>query len=422
MFGSANSIEPVGPVAVAESKAARRRVDEPPVREATAADMAASARRQKASDTRATAIQAEPVKALPVTAPGARTGLFGRREAEPVRPDAVSERHNLYVAEKLGSRRYYADYQQKQEVMRSSAARITTKQDDRQTVAAVLDLAEERGWQTLRLRGTESFRREAWVQAQVRGMETEGYKPTATDTQEVARRLNAVAPKEGLAERTTAKPAETVPPQEPAAATATAKAVPIAAAPTPVAAVPVASETMAPKKAARVPAASDSRSRVVAVSATDARLTPEAVKSLKAAVRGAKPAAALKATQAATSAQPPARVTSDELAAAKAPADVATHDAKIAARTPEQGEALHKAAFGSLEKSAKTAKEMMDRLDRMTPDERKAALLEMAASPAAAQKNVWGGVENAGRIGREAAAKSIAAEKAGERASVAASA
>lgn len=394
MFGSANSIEPIGPVAVAPAKAVKRAVDEPPVREASAADVAAFARRQKATDTRAAAVQAEPVKAVPIAAPGARTGLFGRREPEPVQPDAVSERHNLYVAEKRGTRTYFADYQQKQEVMRAGATRITTKQDDRQTVTAVLDLAEERGWQTLRLRGTESFRREAWVQAQVRGIETEGYKATATDAQEVARRLNAVAPKEAPSERTAAKPAETAPPPEPAPVTT--KAVPITAASgliVSVAAAPVAPEAAAPKKAVRAAATQPSQA-----------------------------AAAPKAAPAAKAVQPPPRATSDELAAAKVPADVVAHDAKIAAMTPEQGEALHKAAFGSLEKSAKTAQETMDRLNRMTPDERKAALLQMSASPAAAQKNVWGSVENAGRISREAVVKSIAAEKAGERASAAASA
>ncbi len=46
----------------------------------------------------------------------------------------------------------------------------------------------------MRLKGTADFQREAWVQAQVRGMKAEGYKPTATDQQEAARRKTAVAP------------------------------------------------------------------------------------------------------------------------------------------------------------------------------------------------------------------------------------
>ena len=83
---------------------------------------------------------------------------------------------------------------QKQEVMRASHKRIVTKLDDKQTVSAMLDLAQSRGWDTVRVKGTADFQREAWVQAQVRGMKAEGYRPTATDQQELARRSPAADP------------------------------------------------------------------------------------------------------------------------------------------------------------------------------------------------------------------------------------
>ena len=89
---------------------------------------------------------------------------------------------------------YFSDYQQKQEIMRADPKRITSKLDDKQTVSAMLDLAQSRGWDTVRLKGTKDFQREAWVQSQVRGMKPEGYKPTATDQQEAARRTAAAAP------------------------------------------------------------------------------------------------------------------------------------------------------------------------------------------------------------------------------------
>jgi hypothetical protein len=111
--------------------------------------------------------------------------------------DAVAKRHNLYTANQRfpsAARIYYSDYQQKSEVMRAKLRQITTKLDDRQTVSAMLDLVQSRNWQAIRLRGSDSFRREAWVQAQVRGLQTEGYKPAATDLQELGRRQIAVAP------------------------------------------------------------------------------------------------------------------------------------------------------------------------------------------------------------------------------------
>ena len=65
------------------------------------------------------------------------------------------------MAERRSTRIYYTDYQQKSEVMRAAPQRITTRLDDRQTVSAVLDLAQARGWQTIRLRGSDSFKRAA---------------------------------------------------------------------------------------------------------------------------------------------------------------------------------------------------------------------------------------------------------------------
>ena len=78
--------------------------------------------------------------------------------------------------------------------MRADTRKISTKRDDRQTVSAMLDLAQSRGWDAVKLRGTEDFRREAWVQAQVRGIETTGYKPKDTDVQEARQRTTAQAP------------------------------------------------------------------------------------------------------------------------------------------------------------------------------------------------------------------------------------
>jgi hypothetical protein len=119
-----------------------------------------------------------------------------RLTAAPAQTDSVAQRHNLYTADRRfpAARVYYSDYQQKSEVMRAKARLITTKLDDRQTVSAMLDLAQSRGWQTVKLRGTDEFRREAWVQAQVRGMKADGYTAKNTDLQEVERRKAAAAP------------------------------------------------------------------------------------------------------------------------------------------------------------------------------------------------------------------------------------
>lgn len=172
MFGfeTSNTMEPAAPVRLA----AARKPDpaERPIREATPAEVRAM--RSK---------------------PGLQQDTT----------DTIVRRHNFYVAERRDTRIYYTDYQQKSEVMRAAPQRITTRLDDRQTVSAMLDVAQSRGWQSIKLRGTDDFRREAWVQAQVRGIKAEGYKPKETDVQEAARRQAAAKPVEKPAAAPAAK-------------------------------------------------------------------------------------------------------------------------------------------------------------------------------------------------------------------------
>lgn len=407
MFGTANSIEPVQ-IAVqgARPRAADRSVpDHPPIREATAADARAAARRREAD---AKASTADPVR----LAPSAKTGLFRRAAPEPAQPDAVSRRHGLYVAEKRGTRTYFADYQQKQEVMRADPKRISTKQDDRQTVAAMLDLAQQRGWARVRVRGTEDFKRETWVQAQVRGVAAEGYRPSQTDEQEVARRKAALAPAEGQGEPIGAPPVEgkavSVAVKAPGAESAgkTAREVPrpgeiaspVAAAKPPGPFLSPEGQALAGRVTAReaawaadpdLKAREQALQQVQADAAMIAGMTPQQRKvfdraALTAAHKPIQPLAAAEVSDVRT------RTKTQDVASMDA------HAEKIAAMTPDQREAFYRQVHG-----------------KPVPQEDRAALRAEAAIPA---KSVWGSVEEAGREARVAARAASGAEKPGERA------
>ena len=186
-FGSENSLEPVQ-----STVRKRQRDEEPPIRAATAAEMAAATQRRDRQGAQA------PVRPVAAKAAAHQAG----------EPDAVAKLHGLYTADRGKARVYFNDYQQKSEVMRATTAKITTKLDDRQTVTAMLDLAKERGWETVKLRGTTDFKREAWQQAQQRGIKAEGYTPNQTDLQEAAQRKQAAAPAAPKAAE--ASPARTV--------------------------------------------------------------------------------------------------------------------------------------------------------------------------------------------------------------------
>ncbi len=48
-------------------------------------------------------------------------------------------------------------------------------------VGSMIDLAETRGWTSLKVSGTNEFRREAWLQASLRDFEVSGYRPSKLD-------------------------------------------------------------------------------------------------------------------------------------------------------------------------------------------------------------------------------------------------
>lgn len=226
MFGDKNSVEP-GP-------RPRQKPEDVPVREATGAELGAMLRRERQ--------EAKP-KPDDVVAVRPTTGAAATSKAGDA--DQTAKQHNLFTQDKGSTRVYYRDYQQQPEVMRAGPAKISTKLDDRQTVAAVLDLAKERGWESLRLRGSREFKAEAWVQATLRGVATEGYAPTQTDKQELANRERAARPAEAARE---------------GAGQAKAASIPVTAGPAPKAGqAPSVKEpaTEAPKPAAAVPSANE---------------------------------------------------------------------------------------------------------------------------------------------------------------------
>ncbi|ENT4450178.1 LPD7 domain-containing protein [Salmonella enterica] len=60
-------------------------------------------------------------------------------------------------------------------------AKLQTKLSNSQVAGSMIDIAEARGWTEIQVKGTEDFRREAWLQATARGLTAHGYKPKEED-------------------------------------------------------------------------------------------------------------------------------------------------------------------------------------------------------------------------------------------------
>ena len=101
-------------------------------------------------------------------------------------PEAISRAY--YVEDRGGERRFYDDYQRKSLAIRANDASISTKKEDLNTIRAMLTMAEARGWSEVKIAGTADFKREAWIEAQARGITAQGHKASDLDRQEADRR------------------------------------------------------------------------------------------------------------------------------------------------------------------------------------------------------------------------------------------
>lgn len=59
--------------------------------------------------------------------------------------------------------------------------RISTEHNDPAVARSMVELAEAKGWSALKVKGTEEFRREVWLQASLRGLQIQGYQPRDVD-------------------------------------------------------------------------------------------------------------------------------------------------------------------------------------------------------------------------------------------------
>ncbi|MYM73944.1 hypothetical protein GTP56_17310 [Duganella sp. FT134W] len=95
--------------------------------------------------------------------------------------------------------------------------KLRTLHEDADTATSMVELAQAKGWSKLKLRGTEGFKRAAWLAAAERGIATTGYRPTALDKTRLAERL--AARERDAAQRANAIEPQAAQPGEPAAST-----------------------------------------------------------------------------------------------------------------------------------------------------------------------------------------------------------
>lgn len=58
---------------------------------------------------------------------------------------------------------------------------LATASEDRSVIAHMIEVAKAKNWSELQLKGTEEFRRQAWIAAELAGVPTRGFRPKALD-------------------------------------------------------------------------------------------------------------------------------------------------------------------------------------------------------------------------------------------------
>lgn len=71
--------------------------------------------------------------------------------------------------------------------------RLETKSNSENIVASMVRIAEARGWDEIKVSGSETFRREAWLEAATRGLRVKGYFPDEQDKAALAARSRNLA-------------------------------------------------------------------------------------------------------------------------------------------------------------------------------------------------------------------------------------
>lgn len=104
----------------------------------------------------------------------------GKPESDPwTVPASVRDRFR-----QNGNRFYFPDGAP---AFRDHGRRLTTASENTALIGSLIEIAQARGWEEIRIAGTETFRREAWSQARRAGLAVRGYRPSKDERADLAR-------------------------------------------------------------------------------------------------------------------------------------------------------------------------------------------------------------------------------------------
>jgi hypothetical protein len=97
------------------------------------------------------------------------------------RGDYVVPRSVAHSYTEMDGKFYTKDVKNPRVVFEDQGNKLSTATTDPKAVANMVALAKAKQWDTLKVSGSQEFRREAWLQAESQGIKTSGYTPKEAD-------------------------------------------------------------------------------------------------------------------------------------------------------------------------------------------------------------------------------------------------
>lgn len=124
-------------------------------------------------------------------------GGASQRHSESGIPERLRRKYYVAEAGAGDEARVYADPRGEYLAFKVTSERMATRLEDAGVVRDMVSIAQHRGWKEVELRGSEEFRRTAWLEASVRGLSVRGYEPDPVDRAALSFRTTGPAQSSG---------------------------------------------------------------------------------------------------------------------------------------------------------------------------------------------------------------------------------
>ncbi|WP_156330519.1 LPD7 domain-containing protein [Bosea vaviloviae] len=108
-------------------------------------------------------------------------GQKDHREIDGGMPERLRRKYYVAEAGPGDEAKIYADPKGEYLAFKVTSERMATRLEDAGVVRDMISIAQHRGWKEVELRGSEEFRRTAWLEASARGLSVRGYEPDPVD-------------------------------------------------------------------------------------------------------------------------------------------------------------------------------------------------------------------------------------------------